>query len=408
MEKFSNMATLGAAPGPRVLFVDQTAQLGGAELSLLDLVRRRHGSHDVLLFEEGPLSELLRASAIDVAILPIGPKVAAMRKGDGFLRKLSAARSVASSVRGLRGILAGYDVIYANTPKAFVLSALASGGSRRPLVYHLRDILSPDHFSPGNRRILVRLANRRADRVIANSQATAEAFVAAGGDRSRVVVIPNGIDVAPFRLALDDRQAIRLRVRQQLGFNEGAQLLALVGRLAEWKGQHVAIEALRSLPGAELLLVGEALFGEQEYVRRLHHQAESLGVADRVHFLGFRHDVAAIMQGADVLIHTSIAPEPFGRVLVEGMLSQCPVIATRGGGVAEIVADGETGLLVDGGSAESLAGAAGLLFDNPRRARELADKAYRVAMDRFRIEPIVDRIDAVIAEAGASVDPILG
>src|SRR5690606_31095620 len=96
---------------------------------------------------------------------------------------------------------------------------------------------------------------------------------------SRVVAIPNGFDVAPFTSAQPYRQECRSRLRQELGVDGATKLLAVVGRLAEWKGQHVAIEALRRIPHAHLLLVGDALFGEQEYVSRLHRQAEALGLS---------------------------------------------------------------------------------------------------------------------------------
>src|SRR5690606_13951969 len=79
------------AQNPRVLFVDQSAQLGGAELSLFDLLRRRAGNQDVLLFQEGPFADLLRTSAIDVAVLPVAAQVARVRKGEGLLGRLSTA-----------------------------------------------------------------------------------------------------------------------------------------------------------------------------------------------------------------------------------------------------------------------------------------------------------------------------
>ena len=76
-----------------------------------------------------------------------------------------------------------------------------------------------------------------------------------------------------------------------------------------------------------LLLVGDALFGEYEYLEQLHHQVKRLGLGDRVHFLGFRSDIPQLMSLCDLIAHTSTAPEPFGRVIVEGMLCGKPVVA---------------------------------------------------------------------------------
>src|SRR5690606_7167776 len=98
--------------------------------------------------------------------------------------------------------------------------------------------------------------------------------------------------------------------RSELGIEEATPVAALVGRLAEWKGQHVALQALAELPELHLLLVGDALFGEEKYKQQLHDLAGSLGLEQRVHFLGFRSNVAELMQSVDLLLHTSMAPEP--------------------------------------------------------------------------------------------------
>src|SRR5690606_2102283 len=163
-----------------------------------------------------------------------------------------------------------------------------------------------------------------------------------GGQADKVVVIPNGFDPAPYEAAFADRPRLRESLRSELGFQGEDKLVALVGRQAEWKGQHIAIEALRELPDVHLLLVGDALFGEVEYRARLQRMTKELGLEDRVHHLGFRDDIPSLMQAVDAVVHTSTVPEPFGRVIVEAMLSRVPVVASEGGGAAEIVSDGDT------------------------------------------------------------------
>ncbi len=131
--------------------------------------------------------------------------------------------------------------------------------------------------------------------------------------------------------------------------------MAVFGRLAPWKGQQLAIKALRKLPGVHLMLVGDALFGEADYKLELQRLAADPAVAGRVHFLGFRRDVFPLMQAADVVLHASIAPEPFGRVIVEAMLSRRPILAARAGGAAEIVSDNVDGWLFTPGDETALA-----------------------------------------------------
>ena len=105
------------------------------------------------------------------------------------------------------------------------------------------------------------------------------------------------------------------------------------------------------------VLVGAALFGEDAYEAELRAYVLEHGLADRVHFLGFQHDIAACMKAVDVVAHTSISPEPFGRVIIEGMLAKRPIVAARAGGVTDIVEDRENGILCTPGDVSALAGA---------------------------------------------------
>ena len=120
----------------------------------------------------------------------------------------------------------------------------------------------------------------------------------------------------------------------------------MFGRLAAWKGQHVFIRALAGVPDLHAVIVGGALFGEEAYEADLKRLCAELGVADRVHFLGFRRDIPRLMRMMDLIVHASTAPEPFGRVLVEAMLARTPLIASRAGGALEIVQDRVSGRLV--------------------------------------------------------------
>ncbi len=283
---------------------------------------------------------------------------------------------------------------YVNTAKALVVASLAFRNRPEPMIYHLHDIVTSSHFSRANRWVLVQLANCYAAKVIANSQATADAFVAAGGKRRLVTVIPNGFDPAPFDRAIVERDA-----RNGAHASEsGRKVIAVFGRLAPWKGQDVAIRATAQLPDVKLWIVGDALFGEDAYAEELHELVRELGVEERVHFLGFRDDVLELMQQADVVVHTSTAPEPFGRVVVEAMLSARPVVASRGGGAMEIIEEGVTGLLSTMGDADDLARCLQTLIDDPVLAGQLAIEGARVARERYSIDKCVAETNAVIEE----------
>jgi glycosyltransferase involved in cell wall biosynthesis len=238
--------------------------------------------------------------------------------------------------------------------------------------------------------LAVTLANHLVVRIISNSQASAAAFVRSGGQAERVRVVYNGIDPLLFEAVIPAEVDA---LKEELNLAE-VPIIGSFSRLACWKGQHVLLEALTHLPGVHALLVGEALFGEEAaYARALRKRAKALKIADRVHFLGFRQDIPQLMRLSDVVVHTSIAPEPFGRVIVEGMLARRPVVATRAGGTAEIIEDGVSGVLVPPGNAKALATALAELLADPSRGRALARAGYAAALERFSLRAMLEGIE---------------
>lgn len=373
--------------------MDHVGALGGAELALLDVARAYRQTCVFLLFADGPFRERLTEAGVRVELLEGGRFLHAVRRETrlpGLLAGSQALRLAWQVARRARD----FDVIHANSQKAFVVACLAGLLARRPVIWDLNDLLLPQHFSRTNIWLDVLLANRVAVRVVANSRASANALVEQGGDERKVRVVYNGLDPSPFDAV---RPADVAALKGELRLN-GHPLVGLFGRLAEWKGQHVALRAIAQLPEVHLLLVGDALFGEHAYAERLRHQAAELGIAGRVHFLGFRPDIPALMRLVTVVVHTSTSPEPFGRVIVEGMLARRPVIATRAGGVGEILADGHTGLLVPPGDPRALARAiAGLLGDR-ERAERLAAAGRAHAEQRFTVQAMVQAMSGIMEE----------
>ena len=376
----------------KILFLDQSGKLGGAELSLIDVIKPYRDSSLIVLFTEGPFRKLLEQQQIPVQVL--NTKQIQVRKDSSIIKSLGSISSIAPLIAKVAKLARKYNLIYANTQKALVVGALASLLSRRTLVYHLRDILSADHFSQTNRRIAVTLANRFASLVIANSKATQAAFVEAGGRSEITEVVYNGFEPESYL----NQQANFNQVRQQLGL-EGKFVVGHFSRLSPWKGQHVLIEALTYCPKEILvILVGDALFGEQDYVEQLHQQVAELGLKERVQFLGFRSDIVPLMAACDLVAHTSIAPEPFGRVIVEGMLCQRPVVAASAGGAAELIDHGKTGWLHPPGDARKLADIIMTCRDRPKQAAAIAHAAKIDASQRFNSSVINRQITQLLSQ----------
>jgi len=361
----------------KILFLDQSGKLGGAELCLLDVAKPYKGTCLVGLLADGPFRERLEQENFSVQVLT--QQSIQVRKESSLLQSLRGSSSLIPLVARLVRIARNYDLIYTNTPKALVVGAITSFFARRPFVHHLHDIVSPEHFSLTNRRLTVALANR-ASGVIANSEATRAAFIQAGGEDNLVKVIYNGFASSRYQTSA----AQRIQIRQEWGLKAEEFVIGHFSRLSPWKGQHILIEALaHCADNVTALLVGDALFGEEDYVKQLHQQVTALGLEKRVQFLGFRSDIVSLMSACDLIAHTSTAPEPFGRVIIEGMLCGRPVIAAAAGAAPELVEPEETGWLVSPGDADQLAQRIATCQAQPQTMARIAETAKIRASQRF-------------------------
>ena len=152
-------------------------------------------------------------------------------------------------------------------------------------------------------------------------------FIGRGG-KITPTIIYNAI--SPEGFLPENRKCYREALVKHTSLNPNQPIVGVFGRLAQWKGQHIISAAILELPDFQVVFVGSALFGEDQYEQELKRQTQEL--SERVRFLGFRRDIPILMGGVDVIVHSSIQPEPFGRVIVEAMLSGTPVVATRAGG----------------------------------------------------------------------------
>jgi glycosyltransferase involved in cell wall biosynthesis len=238
------------------------------------------------------------------------------------------------------------------------------------------------------RRLQIVLANRLAAKVIVPSQAAAAAFVAEGGRANLIEVVANGLDVAPSN-------ASPAELRRELGLPQGP-LVGVFSRLAAWKGQHVVVQALAKLPGVNCIIAGDALFGEQTYAASLAKLVDDLGLTDRVRFLGPRSDVPRLMRAVDVMVHPSIAPEPFGRTLVEAMLAGVPVIATDTGAASDILEAGRAGRLVPPNDAEALSASIARVLAGAEGLTGQLDYAVARAKTHYGLNRMLDSIGLLI------------
>ena len=400
-----NVMIAALTPLPRtILYVDHTAKLGGGEIALLNLVcaldKERYRPL-VVLAEDGPLAVKLRAAHIETTLLPLDPALRETRKdtlGFGSLLKLRQVGLLLSySLRLARWARSqSVDLIHTNSLKSDIYGGIAGRLAGIPVLWHIRDNINADYLPPtvaSGFRLLSRLLPKV---VIANSESTLQQLWPRSPKRGTVVYRGVAGEVIHDGCVESQDSA---DPAESAGVWGRPPVVALIGRITEWKGQHVFLRAAAAVrqrfPDARFWIIGAPLFGEFEYEQALHTMTEQLGMTDAVEFLGFRDDVASLMPQIDIVVHASILAEPFGQVVIEGMAAGKPLVATDGGALPEIVFPDETGYLVPMGSAEEMARALGRLLSQPAQARAMGQAGKRRVKRFFTISLTARKVEAV-------------
>ncbi|MGH1561895.1 glycosyltransferase [Mumia sp. DW29H23] len=402
----------------RVVVLDHTAALGGAEIALSRLLPALDGDRyevSVLLFADGPLVERLRDAGTAVEVRPLDPATATLERTavtrSPWRAAQAAGRAAAFTVglaRALRRERA--DLVVANSLKAALIGGTAATLARTPWVWHLHDRLSEDYLPGPVARVLRGLARRAPRQVVVNSQATLRSLGPIPADR--VVVAYPGLP-APAFAPRDEPSS-------------GDPVVGIVGRISPTKGQREFVDAaaqvVASHPEARFVVVGAALFAEGAYEAELRAYVAERGLTDHVAFTGWLADPSQTLRTLDLLVHASPVPEPFGQVVVEAMAVGIPVVATAAGGVVEILdpaGSGDTdvvtdrsvrrtplGQLVPPADVDALATAVRWVLDHPVDAAAAAARARASAQERFTLERTAEAVttawDRALAGRSAS------
>ncbi len=332
----------------RVLFYHaNSVDIGGADYCLVKMVTqldRTRFEPFVLLRLETPVCALYQQHGIETLVRPV--LRLSRRQGTGYWLRLlpSAVRTVwivARLVRRLR-----VDVVHGND----LLDFLASLGGRlggAATVQHVRMFPPAGPLGTVIRRAVAALNHR----VLCVSTAIRRSL----GSPENAIVLYDWLD--PERVGQVDGDGVS--VRADLGVRPGKVVITVVGRLEPWKGQHLLVEAapaiLDACPDLEFWIVGGEVTGKEEYAANVRRRVEALGLAEMVRFLGDRRDAIAVMRASDVVVHTSVEPDPLPGVVMEAGLAGKIVVGPRAGGVPEEVPASNHWALYDRGDAASLA-----------------------------------------------------
>ena len=403
-------------PPARVLHVEGNLDgtIGGSYFSLLYLAsgldRRRFDPH-VVFHRPNPLEGAFQEAGLSTQVFPApgtfnlpGATVPVIGRVTGLVQKtINSGRFLAQAWR-CRGLLRRerIDLLHLNNSlnrsHAWMIGARLAGV---PCVVHERGI---NHRFPR----IVRTLAPRVDAVICISQAVRDNLVDRGITSHNLHVIPNGLDparVVPARSPAAIREAIGARPDQPI--------IGLVGNIKEWKGQDVLVKALPAIlavvPDVRCVFVGDTAASDKPYEVEVRKIADELGVASSIVFTGYQKDVASFVNVMDVAVHASVAPEPFGRVLLEAMALRKPVVGSRSGAVPEIVVHDETGFTFEPGNAAALADGIVALLTDPARARRMGDAGHARLESTYHIRLNVDRtmtlFDAVLGRRDSPVGP---
>ena len=356
-----------------VLFVSNFGTfLGGGEVSLYELIRTLDSSQFrcvVVCPEKGEFFSQVESLGIPVQVVKM-PSL----KGPGLF-------SLPSSVQELLALIKmqEVDIIHANGSRCMIYAGLVGRLARLPIIWHLRVAEKDPVLDP----FLAMLATK----IIANSRAVSQR-VRFSWSSQKVCVVHNGVDLREFSSDLEGDG-----IRQEFSIPGEDKVVTIVGRLDEWKGHRLFLEAVQKVVthfgASKFLVVGDGVLRNE-----LEALSRELDIVNNVIFCGYRTDIPEILAASDIVVSASLA-EGFGRVVIEAMAMAKPVVGTRAGGVPEIVIDGETGILVEPANSEDLARAIRSLLTDPERAREMGFAGLNRVRDCFSLEKHTREIEEI-------------
>jgi glycosyltransferase involved in cell wall biosynthesis len=362
-----------------IVHASSSRRQGGSVTFLRNLLDRLNGDTfkiTVLFLQAGGLADDLSREGLDIEVIETGR----------FRQVLRTGRAVAAIRRLIRR--RGITLVFSNGAFEHLYAGTAAWLARVPATWYCHGCAEGVDLVAGA------AARVPARGVVTHSEYTRTQL-------ARRCATP--IHVVHLGVAIPDVNDARPAIRRELGLDEACPLVAMVGVFMEWKGQDVFIRAaarIRETTAARFVLVGDAPFPRhQAYAASLKELAKASGLESAIAFLGFRNDAASIMAAADVVVHASLEPEPFGIVLLEAMAVERPVVTTGMGGAEEIVRASDAAIVVPPGNPDALAAACIELLRNPDRRRRLGAAGRETVGSEFSLGGMVSGLTSCLIGA---------
>jgi glycosyltransferase involved in cell wall biosynthesis len=392
----------------RIVFVEGNVDgtIGGSYFSLLFLLEgldRARFEPIVVFHREHALLDRFRKAAADVKVMEWHRpfhfavlKTARAKQLPLLFAPLRAVQSVINFGRFLQTALENMRLLMDVRPALLHLNNSVTRGHEWILAARLTGTPTVVHERGINDEIswMSRLFAGGHAAVICISEAARVNLERHRISVGRLWVIENGLDPARVIARRTPEE-----VRRTLGIAPHRRLIAVIGNIKRWKGQDVMVRALPAIaarvPDVLCLLVGAASDADMYYKRRVDGFIAELGMEAHVLYTGYTPNVADYLGAVEIAVHTSVTPEPFGRVLLEAMAMHKPVVGSRDGAVPEIVVDGETGYTVEPNNPAELADRILRLLEDPERARAFGDAGRRRLEARFHVSRNVEKTMAL-------------
>jgi glycosyltransferase involved in cell wall biosynthesis len=352
----------------RVLAIsNHAAFIGGGEHSYLDLIFHLPEEYHVIasLPSEGVLSKRTRERGISTVIGPL-PHI-----------NPAYVRQMARSIGHLRSICKGESVelIYANGSRAAFYGGMVGRLCSIPIIWHCR-VSEPEPYLDF---ILMRMVNR----IVANSKATAFRF--SSHFRGKIDVVYNGFDLEWLR---------ELNIIKPVLMKDGWISILVVARVSPWKRHDLILAAFEKIAltekNAHLICVGEKDHSEPAWWDELYQKTKVSPFSERIHWIGPVDDIRPWYRSASMMVLPS-TNEPFGRVVVEAMACGVPVIATRSGGVPEIITHLQNGMLVPENDAEAISVAIMKILHDESLKKRIVEEGLKQA-ERFSMDLHIEQM----------------
>ena len=390
----------------KVALVGHNPEIGGAESSLLTFLRhmdKKQFNATVILTSEGIFSKRLREENIRVKIIYLPLRLIRLKRGNA----LKAFFFLAVYLFPFQFFLIRlffylrknkFHLILTNTMKAHFYGSVAGRLCSIPVIWRFHDILSPPDFSPMLIKSIIFFGERFPKKILAVSNLARDYLVRDGLNRDKIEVIFSGVDRELFEI-----KDVFRNVRNELNIGDHAKLVGCIGRIIPQKGQKSLLlaipEVIKKYPETFFLIVGGVFLKEEGYKEELLEIIKKNKIEDRVKFTGFRYDIGGLIRSLDILVFPSVAPESFGLSVLEAMALGKPVIATKVGGVCEIIEDGITGMLIEPDHPEQITDRIIQLLNDKEAFDRMGREAKEAVSRKFSLKGYVAAMEKACKEA---------